>query len=146
MDPVEKLFRTVLPTPGTHKGTSSCQAKRCPKSTREGKPFCSTHIEQSPYINHVMGELKKRESEIELLKKRRTLPKNAHLIRETLLLLRMNPYTAKGLARRLDISHDAADALINQICFRKLAVKKKTPRGEKRICGLIPPKIRIDEK
>jgi len=131
------LFRSVIPQGGQHKGTSPCQASGCTRSTREGKPFCSDHIENAPYVRRILGILTDRDEEERVLElKRGRISQAGFFYRETLLLLRTKDFTAKGLARRLDISHYAAERLIGLIDRDGLACKGETSRGDKTISGL----------
>jgi hypothetical protein len=134
------VFRPVLPDGGQHKGTSNCQFPTCPKNTREGKPFCSLHIEHAPYIKVILGKLADRKEEEKLLdepdeQQPLDLDKS-FFVRETLLLLRTKDFTSKGLARRLDITHNASKRLISLMDEDGLARKTKTSRGDLTISGL----------
>ena len=132
-----EIFRSVLPEGGQHKGTSPCQASGCMRSTREGKPYCSDHIENAPYVKSILGILAARNEEERVLElKRGKIPQNGFFYRETLLLLRTKDFTTKGLARRLDISHHAAARLINLIARDGLARKGETSRGDLTLSGL----------
>lgn len=132
-----EIFRSVLPEGGQHKGTSPCQAPSCQRSTREGKPFCSDHIELAPYVQQVLGILAERDEEERVLElKRGRIAKDGFFYRETLLLLRSKDFTAKGLARRLDLSHHAAERLIRLIASDRLARQSQTSRGDLTISGL----------
>jgi hypothetical protein len=144
------VFRAVLPDGGQHKGTSNCRYPECPKSTREGKPFCSKHIENAPYIQVILGKLADRKEEELLLdepdeENPLDLDKS-FFVRETLLLLRTKDFTSKGLARRLDITHNAAKLLISLMHNNRLARMRKTSRGDLTISGLGPRDLRdVDE-
>lgn len=131
------MFRPIMPTGGQHKGTSTCTAQGCIKSTREGKPFCSGHIECAPYVQKILGELRSRKvEESKLDKKRGRIAKDGFFYRETLLLLRSRDFTAKGLARRLDISHHASKRLIAMMAADRLVIHSITLRGDMTISGL----------
>ena len=134
-----EMLRQVIPQGGQHKGTSPCNKDGCKKTTREGKPFCSAHIENSPYVQRILGILDGRAKEEETLNKQRgRIDPEGFFYRETLLLLRSKDFTAKALARRLDISHHAAERLISMMSADKLARKNKTSRGDTTISGLGP--------
>ncbi len=141
------VFRAVVPDGGQHKGTSNCKAKRCPKSTRDGKPYCSRHIEEAPYVKAILKKLANRAKEEKLLvEAKRSLAPDSFLIRETILLLRTKDYSAKGLARRLDIPHVASKRLIFLMNKKGLAKRHESSRGEVSISGLGERDLReIDE-
>lgn len=141
------VFRAVIPDGGQHKGTSDCHAPGCPKKTREGKPFCSTHIESAPYIKVVLGKLADAKAEERLLDSAQPLNLGtSFFVRETLLLLRTKDFTSKGLARRLDITHNAAKLLISLMHNNSLARMRKTSRGDLTISGLGPRDLREIEE
>lgn len=132
-----ETFRSIIPDAGQHKGTSPCQEKGCLRSTREGKPFCSDHIESAPYVQRILGILAARDEEERILELRRgRINKDGFFYRETLLLLRSKDFTAKGLARRLDLSHHATRRLIRMIAKDGLAIEGETGRGDVTISGL----------
>ena len=132
-------IRAILPEGGSHKGTSSCQNRSCKKSTREGKPFCSGHVEDAPYVRAILDILKNSAKEAATLRKGKgRINKQGYFYRETLLLLRSRDFTAKGLSRRLDLSHKAAERLIWLMAKDKLVKAGETSRGEKTISGLSP--------
>jgi hypothetical protein len=140
MDPnPPNLFglRPLLPNSGSHKGTRDCEADGCRKSTREGKPYCSKHIENAPYIKSIQAQLDQRDAEELVLEKgRRLISKDGFFVREAVLLLRTKDFTVKSFSRRLDISHKAAGRLIELLVRWKLAKEVKTSRGGKTISGL----------
>ncbi|MHC4180278.1 MAG: hypothetical protein ACYSWU_22465 [Planctomycetota bacterium] len=132
-----EVLRAILPEGGQHKGTSSCQGEGCPKSTREGKPYCSAHITQSSYVRKILAELAQRDAEEVILEKRRgRIDPGGFFYRETLFLLRIKDFTAKGLSRSLDLSHHATERLILMMAADKLATKARTSRGDLTISGI----------
>jgi len=132
-----EVFRQILPEGGSHKGTSPCSISSCTRTTREGKPFCSDHIENAPYVREILETLSQRDSEEAALgKKRGKISNTGFFYTETLLLLRSRDYTAKGLSRRLDISHQAAERLICLMAKDGLVLRDQTSRGDTTISGL----------
>jgi hypothetical protein len=142
-----EIFRSVIPDGGQHKGTSPCKAKGCERSTREAKPYCSDHIERAPYVAHILEILAARdEEEAKLEAGSGGIPKQGFFYKETLLLLRSKNFTAKGLSRRLDITHRAAERLIDLMHEDKLALRKFTKRGDMTISGLGPRDLASDQE
>ena len=43
--------------------TKHCEVPGCGLATREGKPFCSKHVTQHPYIHALLGQIAEREAE-----------------------------------------------------------------------------------
>ena len=111
----------------------------CGKTTREGKPYCSPHINLSPYIQEILGKIEARNVEEALLaKERRLVPKNGFFVRESLLLLRTKDFTAKSFSRRLDISHRASKRLIDLLVRWGYAQQIKNTRGGTTVRGTGP--------
>lgn len=138
-----EALRYLVPQGGSHKGTSPCQLHGCKRSTREAKPYCSEHIENTPYVKRLLEILAGRDKEeVVLTKGRGTIPKDGFFYRETLLLLRAKDFTAKALSRRLDISHDAANRLIVLMAGDGLAKVGKTARGDLTLSGLAPKDLK----
>lgn len=140
-DPTPDLFglRRLLPESGSHKGTRDCESPDCTKSTREGKPFCSKHIESSPYIRVILAKLAKRDQEVKILEDFvKEIPLNGFFVREALLLLRTKDFTIKAFSRRLDISHKAAERLIAFLIEKDYAKLLKTTRGGRTVRGTGP--------
>lgn len=129
----------LLPDSGSHKGTRNCEAQGCEKSTREGKPFCSNHIAQSPYIMLIQSKLDGRAEEEKVLEKgRRLISQSGFFVKEALLLLRTKDFTAKSFSRRLDISHKATERLIDLLVRWGQVKRTQTARGGSTISGLAP--------
>jgi len=76
-----------------------------------------------------LKELELRDAEAKLLKRGRFIESEGHLVREALLLLQQNSYTAARLARLLDIEHDSAETLITMMDKKGLARAGRTERG-----------------
>lgn len=124
------LFRTMLPA-GANGRTSNprCDAEECERTTREGKPYCSDHVELSPYVRGVMEELALRDEEARALAAERPISRDGHLVRETLLMLEQGSYTSAKLSRLMDIPHDSTETLIRVMAREGLAKMSKTDRG-----------------
>jgi len=140
-DELTPLFglRPLLPESGTHKGTRDCSEIGCSKSTREGKPFCSKHIELSPYIQSIRDQLAKRDDEEKALEAgKRLIAPNGFFVREAVLLLRTKEFTAKSFSRRLDISHKAAARLVDLLIRWGHARRVRSIRGGSTISGIAP--------
>ena len=106
-----------------------CEFSGCKRTTREGKPFCSDHVESSPYVKAVMAEIALRDDEERLLAKGEPPSCDGHLVRETLLTLEQGSFTSAKLSRLMDISHDATETLIRFMAKEGLVRMSKTDRG-----------------
>ncbi len=136
------LFRTMLPA-GVNGRTSNprCDAITCERTTREGKPYCSDHVELSPYVKGVMEELALRDTEARALANDQPIKRDGHLVRETLLMLEQGAYTSAKLSRLMDIPHDSTETLIRIMAREGLAKMSKTDRGALVISRILDPNV-----
>ena len=131
-------LRPLRPGPGLHKGTRDCEAKGCAKTTREGKPFCSAHIEQAKYIQKILGILETRDQEEVALEQGEVIGRASFLVKEATLLLRTKDFTSKSFSRRLDLSHDATARLVDLLVDWGVAKREKSRSGGCTIVGTAP--------
>jgi hypothetical protein len=130
-------LRAIIPDPGLHKGTRECEV--CGRTTREGKPFCSRHIEHAPYIQEVQARLAERAAEEALLETGSApVPCDGFFVNEAILILRTRDFTVKSFSRRLDITHKAAERLIYLLVEWGHCTRRKTSRGGNTIIGTAP--------
>lgn len=123
-------YKTVTPEPVIGRGGPSyCRVESCIAVTREGKPYCSDHIEHSPYVMRLIQEIDRRELESALLDRGEEIPLNGSLVVEAITLLHSGGYTAARLARMLDIEPDAALSLIKLMSRKGITKMGKTERG-----------------
>lgn len=139
LPPILSGLRAIIPDPGLHKGTRECEVVDCGKTTREGKPFCSRHIESAPYIQEVQARLARRAGEEAILEAGvDEVPCDGFFVNEAILLLRTRDFTVKSFSRRLDISHKATERLLVFLAEWGHATRKKTSRGGNTIVGTAP--------
>jgi hypothetical protein len=86
--------------------TRTCATKGCPETTREGKIYCTNHVEKHPYVKHLLDRMADRDKEDHNVKMRG--PKAVNMegitVAEIMLHLRQNgPRTEERLQRELQI-------------------------------------------
>jgi hypothetical protein len=136
------LFRTMQTGGPTGRAPNpKCNHTTCKRATREGKPYCSEHVEFSPYVRRIIEELELRDQEAALLNAGKRISRDGHLVRETLLMLEQGSYTSAKLSRLMDISHSSTETLIRVMDEMGLASMSKTDRGALVISKLGAPKI-----
>lgn len=84
-----------------------CEEPGCGAATREGKPFCPTHVERNPYVQQVLATLRSREQADERVRQRGARPTDVHSLtaQEILHFTEINgPKTVRRLARELNQS------------------------------------------
>ena len=100
--------------------------------TREGKPFCSEHVEKHPYVQNVLKQLDTRDAEdAAVLEKGESAANLAGITAHELLQqLELNgPRTVQRLARELNIDHKIVTGYVNALSKRGLVETDLTRRG-----------------
>jgi hypothetical protein len=85
-----------------------CEEPGCNRTTREGKPYCSHHVERLEYVARLIEERKRREAEAAAVAKgRRRADPCSVIAKEMLVQLRVHgPRTAARLSRTLNEDFD----------------------------------------
>ena len=117
-----------------HSGYTSrnrdCFAPGCMNSTREGKPFCSKHVEMHPYIQEVVALINSRATELSDIAKGRHVKEDSSLFEEIIVhITNLGPKTIERLARDLMISIPVIKKLIKTMKKQKLIRIGRSKRG-----------------
>ena len=100
-----------------------CLEPGCYKRTREGKPYCSEHLDRIPYVARIMEEHAARKKEAE------EGPKgDSHYIDDIIILLTHSPRTTDGLAKDLRIPKPIVQQIIMIMRRKKIVRLGKTFR------------------
>lgn len=126
MEPIKAML------PQAHRGSiiESAHCKICHKSTRENKPYCSDHIENSEYVIRVMKQLEIRDAEERKLTINLYPGDQSVLVQEALCIISRGQISSSKLAKSLDISHESARTLADLMSARSLIEVNKTDRGK----------------
>lgn len=110
-----------------------CDFPGCGQNTREGKAFCSDHVEHQPYAKWVIEQIEAREKEVERVKKRGgKISAKSEVTRDLLgFIVERGCCTLERLRR--ERMHDADEATVERY-IKSLAKKglvkiSKTTRG-----------------
>lgn len=118
----------------TSSSQPTCLHEGCFEGTKNRKRYCTEHICETDYARELTAQLKQREEEIKSLNKKRTLPKNAHLIKEALAVIwEERKVTAPGLCRHMGLTHSQARHLLRQVAKHGLANLYENRR--KKLCA-----------
>lgn len=120
--------------PGSHAsrlGPRHCEHPGCIMTTREGKPFCSDHVDHNPYAKLVLGELDRREDDDERAKKKR---RGVNVGSVTAVELLQNvadhgPRTKERLCRELNIAMPVLDGYVDALRKEGKITLGRTSRG-----------------
>ena len=89
-----------------------CNSKGCTNKTCSDKPFCSIHVEHTPYARWIKSELIRRKREKQQLTMGVYIPADAHLIQEGLRALAAGYYSLGAIGRTLDLNMSQSRTLV----------------------------------
>lgn len=126
-------MKVVIPngTP-SRTGSRSCEAADCVHTTREGKPFCSDHVDHNPYAKQVIAEIDLRETDDEKAKKKSKRGVNTDGVTATELLQNVadhGPRTKERLCRELNIEMKVLDGYVDALRKDGKITLGRTRRG-----------------
>lgn len=107
-----------------------CDVYNCWRTTREGKPFCTEHVELHPEIIALKAEIARREREAQLAHngKRHLLDVNGSLAREILGIIQERGATVERISRSAHLSHDGATSFLRALAEAGLVALSKNRR------------------
>jgi hypothetical protein len=114
------------------KQTTHCQLDGCSDWTREGKPYCTDHVTHHPYVQSLMAELERRESEEQAVAKRgaRAVDIEGTAAQELVQHLRVHgKRTVRRLARELNRDLEIQAHYVEALRRRGLVRTTRTRRG-----------------
>lgn len=124
--------------------TRYCEAEGCGVATREGKPYCSEHVERHPYVQQVLAQLERRETEEARVNQvgARAVDPQGITAQEILQFIRLHgPRTVPRLARELNLEVKTVTGYVRALERRKVVDTDTTRRGAL-IVRLHEPKAR----
>jgi hypothetical protein len=110
---------------------TACEEKGCRRSTRNGKPFCSDHVEKLPYATNLVDQLKAQEVEIEEVRVRgsRVVDVEGLTSQEILSWLRAHgARTVPRLAREIQVDVNILGFYVTALAESGLVQLVKTER------------------
>lgn len=127
------LLRTQLRSVRTgRKRATHCERPDCTKATREGKPYCSDHVEEHPYVRQLLQALADREAEEERVRKRgaREVDLDGVTAQEILSYVTVHGgKTVQRLSRELNIDQKTIRGYARALERGKLVHLTQTRRG-----------------
>lgn len=112
--------------------TTHCDEEGCSRATREGKPYCSEHVDRLPYVQTLMDRIADKEAEEDRVAKRgiRAVEISGLTAREILLALWVNgERTVARLSRELNLEFETVKVYVRALQRRGLVDVKPTRRG-----------------
>ncbi|MCO5169301.1 MAG: hypothetical protein M9894_23400 [Planctomycetes bacterium] len=109
-----------------------CEAPGCSQATREGKAYCSDHVEMHPYVQDLIARLEQRESEDDRVNRRGPRAVNLQGITTQEILQHLafhGPRTEERLCRELNLEVKTLQGYVQALRRKKLVTLGHTKRG-----------------
>lgn len=88
-----------IPHVSDRRPAPKCEADGCHETTRNGKPYCTEHVELLPYVNRLMEQLEQRDAELDRVSKRGPRMVDPQGITAQEILLQLKLYGGRTIAR-----------------------------------------------
>jgi hypothetical protein len=123
--------------------TRVCEAKGCSQTTREGKPYCSEHVELNPQAALIMATLARQEIDDSYVTRPGTPVSRYNIkgITAQAILQQLGEHgtrTYARLRRELTLDEDVLDGYAEALIREGLVVKGKTQRGNPTLALALP--------
>ena len=113
-----------------------CEIPGCNQTTKEGKLYCSDHVDMTPYARQILARLEKMEADDTLAARKRlskeqkeSLSLSESLDEIMLVLKSKGPMTLQRLAREVNKKQAVVKNYINMLKSRQLVRTTKNKRG-----------------
>ncbi|MEZ6187370.1 MAG: hypothetical protein R3F62_20455 [Planctomycetota bacterium] len=95
-----QLFKDVrVPHISERRPAPRCEAEGCQETTRNGKPFCTNHVEHLPYVADLIDTLDARDAELARVQRRGARCVDPTGITAQEILLQLKLYGGRTIAR-----------------------------------------------
>lgn len=107
--PPESTGRTTF-------GTRFCDVHSCPNTTREGKPYCTDHVDHHPYVQDLLSQLDDNETALARARLKGIVDLDSQAVQELLLHLNLHgARTEERLVRELHVDAKALKAILAKL-------------------------------
>ncbi len=116
--------------------TKYCAHEGCSERTREGKDFCSEHIENLDYVKNLMARIEAKEQEVQKVRKRgkKGVVAKSENLKEIKQQLKFHgPRTKKRLQRELQLTSSGMEGFLDYMEEEKQITRGRTTRGDETI-------------
>ena len=142
-----KVMMTRWGPPTGRKKPTHCEAEDCVQATREGKPFCSDHVERLSYVEQVQARIAAREHELAAVKKRggRAVDLEGIVARDVLCSLWINgERSVARLSRELNVDFEVLKHYVARLKKAKQLTQTSPRRGAGKVT-LVPALSEIED-
>jgi len=126
--------------------------KECNKLTREGKPYCTDHVLQHPYIKQMLEKYEQMDQELFLAYRRRgvkgQITATSNNIKDLVMHLSLyGPRTIERICRELNWPPKVANYFVGWLRARGAVTLSRTKRGSRLVTlvGYDPKKVLFKE-
>lgn len=122
-----------LPQPRGYRNTRYCAAPGCGVLTREGKEYCTDHVDHHPYAQKVLKVLEQKEDDDNRVERRGARAAKLTMLssKEVVSHLQFHgPRTTARLARELNLPTKLVEAHVNKLKQSKIVTTKPNKRGD----------------
>jgi predicted transcriptional regulator len=112
--------------------TQHCKTEGCPRATREGKPFCSEHVEQHPYVAGLIERLAQREAEEAKVHKQGARAVSIDGLAATEIMQHLSFHggrTVERLSRELNMEVKTLQGYVSALKRKRLVSLTRNKRG-----------------
>lgn len=115
-----------------------CAVKGCPIQTREGKDYCSDHVERCDYVKSILDARKQHLLETRRINKNPgALTIDTEIVRDAINFLTYDgPLSLEKLASLLSASNTLVEKIVMLLARQRMVTVKKTKRGSRLIVPL----------
>ncbi len=109
-----------------------CEQAGCDQATREGKAFCSEHVEEHPYVKELIARLAERERQDEEVQRRGSKAATLEAITAQEILQHLafhGPRTEERLCRELNVDARTLRGYVSALRRHHLVTLGTTKRG-----------------
>ena len=125
--------RTVEPTSSSMSSTTrTCENRGCENTTREGKPFCPSHVENHEYVRTILMALAEREAETVRVRENGPAAVNTSGLTAQELLLHLSLHgsrTVERLSREFQLESEVMFNYVTALRTEGSVVLGRTTRG-----------------
>jgi hypothetical protein len=121
-----------------------CEHIGCDQATREGKAYCSDHVEQHPYVQELLSRLAERDRQDDDVARRGSKAADLEAITAQEILAHLafhGPRTEERLCRELNVGDKTLVGYVQALKRAKLVTLAQTKRGS----TLVKPSKRVAE-
>lgn len=112
--------------------TRTCKHRFCDETTREGKPYCSDHVEDHEYVRDILDVIEKQQAEHKAVMRRgcRAIKEDSLTLHEIIQLLQQRgKRTLERISRDMNLDGDLVKKYADYLIKKGRVTEGRTTRG-----------------